>query len=218
MTINITKWGTKKKVAENTPQIPEIPYVHSGIFLATLNTTWRRSKGYAKKNTIHCQGCYFWGNAQVMGYGILKKKVQGKDTMNEKQRIPCRYWCHGTLFFLHKFLRFVLLLMLENSGKLTIIHDNLFPLFQTLHLFRCSANASWESMGDLIYHFFGTDLLRSIFDQNFRKVVLLMLQKCSYYCVVLGDMLKPFIDIWPYMVVFSVWVDILGCVIDLIDG
>ena len=32
LTINITKWGTKKKVVANSSQIPEIPYVHSDIF------------------------------------------------------------------------------------------------------------------------------------------------------------------------------------------
>ena len=32
LTINIAKWGTKKKVVENTSQRPDIPYVHSGIF------------------------------------------------------------------------------------------------------------------------------------------------------------------------------------------
>ena len=32
LTINITKWGTKNKVIENTSQRPEIPYVHSGFF------------------------------------------------------------------------------------------------------------------------------------------------------------------------------------------
>ena len=32
LTINIIKWGSKKKVVENTIQRPEIPYTHSGIF------------------------------------------------------------------------------------------------------------------------------------------------------------------------------------------
>ena len=40
------------KVVENTYQRPEIPYIHSGIFLGTLNTACRWSKKYAKKNVL----------------------------------------------------------------------------------------------------------------------------------------------------------------------
>ena len=41
---------------------------------------------------------------------------------------------HGPLFFLHQFLRFVLLLLLYHSGKLVIPHDHVFLLLQILHL------------------------------------------------------------------------------------
>ena len=43
----------------------------------------------------------------------------------------------------------------------------------------CSAKLIWESLGELIYHFFGTNFLQSIFDRHFRKVFLLVLQQCS---------------------------------------
>ena len=69
-----------------------------------------------------------------MGYGRLKKMVQGKDTLNEKQSLPCWRWCHGLLFFLHQFLRFVLILMLHHSGKIAIPYDHLPILLQILHL------------------------------------------------------------------------------------
>ena len=52
LNINVTKWGTKKKVVENIPERPEIPYVHSGIFLVTINTTCRWSKQSTKKNIL----------------------------------------------------------------------------------------------------------------------------------------------------------------------
>ena len=39
-------------MVDNTPHRPEIPYVHSGIFLATLNTDCRWSKRYANKNVL----------------------------------------------------------------------------------------------------------------------------------------------------------------------
>ena len=60
--------------------------------------------------------------------------VQGKEKLNEKQSLPCWRWWHGLLFFLHRFLRFVLLLLLHHSGKLAITHDHLFLLLQILHL------------------------------------------------------------------------------------
>ena len=135
LTINITKWGTKKKVVYNTPQRPNITYFHSGIFMATLNTACRWSKLSAKKkHTVHFQGCYFLGDAQVVGYGRLKKIVQGKDTLNKNQSLPCRHWCCGLMFFLHWFLRFLPLLVFHDSGKLAIPHDNMFLILHILHL------------------------------------------------------------------------------------
>ena len=69
-----------------------------------------------------------------MGYGRQKKMVQGKDMLNEKPSLPCWHWCHGPLFFLHRFLRFVLLLLLHHNGKLAIPHNHLFLIIQILHL------------------------------------------------------------------------------------
>ena len=60
--------------------------------------------------------------------------MQGKDTMNKNQSLTCRRWFHAPLLFLHKFLRFVLLLLLHNSGKLAISHDSLFFILQIMHL------------------------------------------------------------------------------------
>ena len=75
----------------------------------------------------------------------------------------------------------------------------------------CSANASWASLGELIYHLFVTGLLRSIFDCQSRKVVLLVLQQCSEDYVFIGGRSNPFVDRWPYMGVFAVWGDIGLC-------
>ena len=60
--------------------------------------------------------------------------VQVKDTLNKNQSLTCRCWWHGPLFFLHRFLRLVLLLLLYHSGKITIPHYHLFLLLQILHL------------------------------------------------------------------------------------
>ena len=62
------------------------------------------------------------------------------------------------------------------------------------------AIAAYHSWGDLIYYFFGTDLLQSIFDRQFRRVVLLVLQQCGNDCIVIGGRLAPF--------------EISGCAID----
>ena len=37
---------------------------------------------------VHCQGCYFLGDAQVLGYGRLNKMAQEKDTLNKNQSLP----------------------------------------------------------------------------------------------------------------------------------
>ena len=87
-----------------------------------------------EKYNVNCQGCYLWTYAQVLGHGILKKIVQGKDTLNKKRSLPCQRWCRGPLFFLHLFLLFILLLMLNDSGKLAIPNDHLFLLLHIMHI------------------------------------------------------------------------------------
>ena len=47
-------------------------------------------------------------------------------------------------------------------------------------------------------------LVQCFFDCQFRKVVLFVLQKCKKYCVVIGGR--------------SIYFEISGCAIDLIDG
>ena len=100
-----------------------------------------------EKHAVHCQGCYFWEGAQVLGYGRLDKMVQGKDTLNKNQSIPCWRWLHGPLFFIHQFLRFVLFLLLHQSGKIAIPHDHLFFLPHILHLI---LSKSLQLQGELI--------------------------------------------------------------------
>ena len=66
-------------------------------------------------------------------------------------------------------------------------------------------------------HLSGTEFLLSIFDRQFRKVVLLVLQQCSEDCIVISGRSKHFIDKWTYIGVY-LYEEILGCAIDLIDG
>ena len=116
-----------------------------------------------------------------MGYGGLKNKVQEKDTLNKKQSLPCRHLCHGPLLFFHSFLHFFLLLLLHNIVKLAITHDHLFLILHILYLvlfklMQRQGELSISGRADL--PFFGTDLLQYIFDCQFQKCVLLVLQQC----------------------------------------
>ena len=183
-----------------------------------------------EKHTAHRQGCYFWGNTQVLRYVRLKKMVQEKDTLNEKQSIPCWSWCHGLLLFLHQFMRFVLLLLLHHSGKLAIPHDHMFLL---LHIILRVLFKSLQRQGDLIIWYsrvvlwlardgnhwlsflrraylpfvrnvFVAIYFQPIFDHQFRKFVLLMLQQYGEDCVVIGGRSTHF--------------EISGYAIDLVDG
>ena len=169
---------------------------------------------HEKKHTVHCQGSYFWGDAHVLGYGRLKKKVQGKDTLNDMQGLPCRRWCCSPILFLHLFLRFFLLLLLHNSGKLAISHDHLFLILQIIHIvlfksLQCQGELRIYWRADLTFS--GKDLLWSIFECHFWKVFLLVLQQYSEDCVVIGGRSKPFVDRCPYTGVFAVWKDIELC-------
>ena len=150
----------------------------------------------------------------VSEYGRLKKQVQVKYTLNEKHSLPCWRWCHVPLCFLHRFLRFVLLLMWYRSVKLAIPHYYMFLLLKIIHLVLFNSLQHQGDLvisGKLIYHLFVTDLLQSIFDRHFRKFVLLVLQNFREDCVVVCVRSKPFVDIRSYMSVLSVWGDIRIC-------
>ena len=209
-----------------------ITYVHSDIFPVIINTACGQSKRSTKKKILSiCQSCWFWRDAQVLGYGILKKMVQGKDTLNNNQSLTCQSWWHGLLLFLHKFLRFVLLLLLHYSGKIAIPHYHMFLLIQILHLvlFKLLQRQGELSIsGDIHVVFWWARyvncrlsfLKRSdlpfvrngsvaiyfwpIFVRRFRKFILLVMQQCGDDCVFISGRWTPF--------------NILGCAIDLVDG
>ena len=166
-----------------------------------------------------------------MGHGKLKKMVQVKDTLNNNQSLPCWRWWHGALLFIHQFLRLILLLLLYYSGKINIPHYHLFLLIHILHLVlfkflqrqgKLSISGDihvvfwWDRGGNLCLSFlkradlpfvwngFVAIYFWPIFVRHFRKVVLLVLQQCGNYCVVIGSRWTPF--------------EILGCSTDLVDG
>ena len=97
--------------------------IPQNLSVASKVKPWQRTVGFNS-----------WGDTQFLGCRILKKMVQGKDTLNKKQSPPCWRWWHGPLFFIHRYLRSVLLLLLYHSGKLAIPHDHLFLHLQILHL------------------------------------------------------------------------------------
>ena len=128
-----------------------------------------------------------------MGYVRLKKVLQGKDTLNNKKSPSCWHWCHGPLSFLHIFLRFFLLLILQHSGKLTIPHDNVFLFLHILHLalfkflhhkveliisgdihvvfgWARDRNRAYCFWGHLIYHFFRNGFFAIYFWPSVAKI------------------------------------------------
>ena len=170
---------------------------------------------------------------RIPSSGACNTKENGARKRHSKQEAkpPCRSWCHGQLFFLHLFLRFVLLLLLHHSVKLTIPHYHIFLLFQILHLvlfkslqLQCELSISrdicivfwWDRDGNCWLSFLSRDDLpfvrngffavyfRPIFDPQFWTVVLLVLQKYGEDCAVIGGR--------------SINVEISGCAIDLVFG
>ena len=190
-----------------------LPYVHRGIFSETLNTACRWSKISVKNNTLSIAkvGTFeatpkFWG----MEYW---KQIASKGHANDKQNLICLHWWHGPLFFLHKFLRFVLLLMLHHSVKLAIPHVHMFLILQIMHLFlfkslqhqdelsisidirvvfwwarygNCRLSFLKRSDLPFVWNGFVAIYFWPIFDRQFRKYILLVLQQCGEDCVVIG--------------------------------
>ena len=157
--------------------------------------------------------------------------VQGKDTLNNNKIHPWRSWCHRLLFFLHRFLRSVLLLRFHHSGKIAIPNDIVFFFLQIIHLVLLKLPQRqgdlgisgyihvllwWARYGNLRLSFlrrsdlpfvqnrFVAIYFRPIFDRQFQKVILLVLQQCGEDSVIIGVR-------WNFF-------EISGCAIDLVDG
>ena len=149
-----------------------------------------------------------------LGYGRLKKNAQGKDTLNEKQILPCWHWCHGPLLFLNRFLRFVLLLLLHNSDKLAIPNDHLLLRLQVLQLFlfkslQRQGELSISGRADLPFvqnGYFAIYFWPSV-SKSFPPCAVTMRRGLRHFC----GRPKPFVDRWPYMGVFAIRGDIGMC-------
>ena len=202
-------------MVENTSQRPEITYVHSGIFLETLNTACIWSKRSTKRNVLSiAKVVTFEATAKFWGMGDWRKRRTERTHWTRSKAFPVGVDVLDGYSFSTDFCA-------SSSSCCYIIVESLPSLMITCffssrfctsyYSSRCSAKASWASLGELIYHLFGTDLLRSIFNCQFRKVVLLMLQQCSEDCVIIDGRSKPFVDRWPYTGVFAVWGDIGLC-------
>ena len=153
LTIKITKWGTKNKVVENTPKISDI---------IGVNDSRRKTYCTFSKVVTFEEMPKFWGMEN------RRKWCKERTNQMRSKTFPERSWFHGLTFFIHQFMSFVLLLLLHNSGKLTIPHDHILLLLQI------------------------------IFDCQFQKVVLLVLQQWGNDCVIICSKLKPFIDRWTW--------------------
>ena len=187
-------------------------YAHSGILLATLNTTCRWSKRSAKKNILSiAKVVTFEVTPKFWGIEDWRKRCKERKLWMRGKSSPVGVDVVARYYFSIYFCASsssCCCIIVASSPSIMIICSFSSILYTSSSSSRCSAKASWESLGDLIYHFFGSDLLRFIFDRKFRKVVLPVLQQCSEDCVIIGVRSKTFVDRWPYMVVLTVWGDI----------
>ena len=183
------------------------------FYPATLNTACRRSKRSAKKKYYPLPRLLLLRQHPSSGVWKNEKMVQGQEIMNKKKILPYWRWCHGVLLFLHRFMRFFLLLMLHHSDKIAIPHDHLFLILLILHLFLFKLDQLqgkliisedsrivfwWDIIGnrrllllrsaDLPYFWNGFVVIYfwPIFKHQFQKVVLFVLQQFGKYCFVIG--------------------------------
>ena len=215
MTINIIKWVTKKKGGRE--YITETRYtLHpQWIFLATINTDCRWSKWSAKKNVLSiAKVVNFEATTNFWGMEDWRKRCKERTRWTRSKDLPVGVDVLARYYFSINFWASsssCCCIIVASSPSLMIICSLSSRFCTSSYPSRCRAKAIWASLGELIYHLFGTDLLRSISDRQFRKFVLLVLQQCSEDCVVIGGSSKPFVDRWPYMGVFDVWKDIGLC-------
>ena len=202
-------------MVENSSQRPEIPYVHSGIFLTTLNTACRRSKKSVNKNILSiAKVVNFEATAKFWGMEDWRKRCKERTHWTRSNAFPVDVDAVAQYSFSVDFCALsssCCCIIVASSPSLIIICSVASRLCTPSSASCCSSKASWASLGELIYHLFRTDSLRPVFDRHFRKLVLLVLKLCSMDCVVISGRSKPFIDRWLYMGVFAVWGDIRLC-------
>ena len=175
---------------EISPQRPDIPYVHSGIFLATINTACIWSKLSAKKNILSiAKVVNFLGDTQVLEYGILKKSSKERTRWMRSKAFPVVVYVVARYSFSIDFCASsssCYCIIVESSSSIMIICSFASRFFTSFSSSRCSTKASWASLGELICHFSERICCDLIFDRQFRKVFLLVLQQCSKGCVIIG--------------------------------
>ena len=172
------------------------------FFLATINAACRWGKWTAKKNILYiAKVVTFEATSKFWGMKYRWKRCNKRTCWTRIKALPVgvdvvsRY----SLFVGFCALSSSCCCIIVSSSPYFMIICFLSSRFYTSSFSSCySANASWAYMGDLIYHLFGTYFLRSIFDRQFRKVVLLVLQQYSEYCLVIRGWSKPFVDRWTY--------------------
>ena len=143
-----------------------------------------------------------------MGYGTLKKRFKERTRWMKSKSFPVSVDVVARYSFSVGFCIFsssCCFVIVASSPSLMIISSFSFRFCTSYSSSRCSAKAIREYLGELNYHFFRTGFLRSIFDRQFWKVILLVLQQCSEDCVVIGGRSKTLVDVWTYMGIFVVW-------------
>ena len=189
-----------------------LPYVQSGIFPTTLNTACRRSKQSAKKNILSVARVVtfeatpkFWGMEDWIKW--CKERTRWMRIKAFPVGVDYMAWCTLSID----------LCALSSSSCCTIVANlpslmiicSFFSRFCTSSFSsHCSSKPSWESLeisvlssggidmaiaaynswGELIYHLFGTDLLRSIFILFWPSVS----KSCPHCAATMRQVLRPY--------------------------
>ena len=165
-----------------------LPYTHSGVFPATLNTGCRWSKRFAKKNILSiAKVVNFEATPKFWGMEDLRKWCKERTRWTRSKAFPVgidvMFHCSFFINFCASYSSCCCIIVVKYPSL--IIIWSFFSRFCTSSSSsRCSAKAIWvyleiavlssggldmeitayNSWRELIYHFFGTDLLQSIFD------------------------------------------------------
>ena len=221
LTINITKWGTKNKVVENTYQRPEIPYFHSGIFLETINTACRWSKRSAKRNILSIARVItseatpkFWGMEDWRKWCKERKCWTRIEDFTVGVDVVDR--CYFSINFCASHPSCCCIIVAIYPSLLIIFDFSsiLCTLSSSSHWI---AKARWASLGEVIYHFsehICCDLFSTVSFKNMSSLCCINATRVALLSVAV---LKPLL-IDGLLRVCLLSGEISRCAIGLVDG
>ena len=202
-----------------------IPYVHSGIFPATINTAYRWGKWSAKQNILSiAKVVTFEVMPKLWGMEDWEKLCKERISWTRSKDFPVGIYIMSSCYFSIYFCSYsssCYCIIVASSPYLMII-CSLSPIFYTSSSSSCcSAKASWAYLEIAVLSSGGIEMVitpispeeiwsiifyERVFCDLFSNV---SFEKLSSSCCnnteriaslfVAGQNLKPFVDGWPYM-------------------